>query len=58
MFTRWRKTDIRRAPAEYEVTRAEAVAAAQVRVALDRRWGRETEQWIVDLAAEEDDAWG
>jgi hypothetical protein len=36
------------------IYRAEAVAAAQVIVTLNETRGRETEQWIKDLAAEDD----
>jgi hypothetical protein len=36
------------------IYRAEAVAAAQVLVTLNETLGRETDQWILDLAAEEE----
>ncbi len=52
MFRKNPMTEVRMSPAGYPVTRAEAVAAAQVRVAFDRRAGRETEDWIRQLAAE------
>jgi hypothetical protein len=44
--------EVRLSPLGRPVTRAEAAAAAKVLVVLDKTRGRETEQWIRDLAAE------
>lgn len=47
-----RMNEVRLSPLGRPVTRAEAAAAAKVLVVLDKTRGRETEQWIRDLAAE------
>lgn len=40
-------------PAPLRVSRREKIAAAKVMVVIDERTGRQTPQWIVDLANEE-----
>jgi hypothetical protein len=37
------------------VTQQERVAAAKLRIALDKRLGYETEEWITDIASGKED---